>query len=92
MNGPGRHRGKGQVDLTRVRPSYGPVTATNVQATARRFSPVDARRSRQGPISRGLSAAASFHSIRNHVGLPLAAVVAALAAVMAAASAWTDRR
>ena len=68
------------------------VPATNVQATARRFPPVDARQSRQGPILRGLSAAASFHSIRNHVGLPAAAVVAALAAVVAAASASTDRR
>jgi hypothetical protein len=46
---------------------------------------------RHSPILRGLSAAASFHSIRNHVGLPVAVVVAALAAAVAAASAWTDR-
>ena len=45
----------------------------------------------KGPILRGLSAAASFHSIRHHVGLPVAVVVAALAAVVAAASASTDR-
>jgi hypothetical protein len=54
------------------------------EATARRFPPVDVRRSRQGPILRGLSAAASFHSIRHHVGFPVAVAVAA-------ASAWTDR-
>jgi len=78
--------------LARSSKSQTPVTATNVQATARRFPPVDARRSRQGPILRGLSAAASFHSIRHHVGLPVAVVVAALGAAVAAASAWTDRR
>ena len=78
--------------LARSDKSQTPVTATNRQATARRFPPVDARRSRQGPILRGLSAAASFHSIKHHVGLPVAAVVAALGAAVAAASAWTDRR
>jgi len=41
----------------------------------------------------GLSAAASFHSIRNHIGLSAAAVVlAALGAAVAVASAVTDRR
>jgi hypothetical protein len=69
-----------------------PVPATNRQATARRFTAVDARRSRQGPILRGLSAAASFHSIRNHIGLPAAVVLAALGAAVAVASAVTDRR